>query len=383
MKKICYLIAAAAGVALAIPSTLWAEEPAEAGNNLSVPTIWAEGVPLIPTPETMFAPAAACLEVPGIGLDANPFGDDPAPPCVFTGANYYWLQQGAENRWAAETAVPEEPVFVDVIDWGDNLEVVPWFLNSVVRVETVLHKTAYPQMGYAMTHLWERGVGEMHGASGSELGEPVLVSMDDSLIYSACARLTIQKLHCDPDPGTCGLLNADVAWNPATHTWEGPDAGALLFDRAVFGAAPDASTDAYGAEINIKGGVVYGYNWFVNSMNAGEGMYRLTFVLDPECIYGLNMFFDESTINKALEEEDIEAVLALYPEALAYIAAADAEGGGAGGAVGGGKAAIGLAHNLTYLDLCIEPAKGGGGGGGGGGKGGPGGGSGGGSKGPR
>lgn len=380
MKKIWYLIVAALGMAFAAPGVLWAEEPTDTGNNLSVPTIWAEGVELIPEPaEVKFAPAAACLEVTGIGLDTNPFTDGPVPPCVYVGSNYYWLQQSADNRWVADTTIPTEAIFVDVIDWGDNLEVVPWFLNSVVRVETVLHKQAFPQLGYAMTHLWERGVGEMHGASGSEFGEPVMLSMPDSLVYSACARLTIQKLHCDADPAVCGLLNADVTWDPVEHQWQGAQAGEVLFNRAVFGAIPEGDSESYGAEVNIKGGVVYGYNWFVASMNDGEGMYRLTFSLDPSCPYGLNTFFDEETVIKEITEDDIEEVLQLYPEALVYLSAAKG-----GGTPIGGKAAIDYSgNNLTFLDLCIEPFKGSGGGGGGG-NGGPGGGSGGGgSKGPK
>ena len=58
-------------------------------------------------------------------------------------------------------------------------------------------------------------------------------------------------------------------WNPDLGQWDGG------FDPVVNVAA---YTNAYAAEINSGGGIVYGYNW--NAKSAVTGTYRLTFVLD-------------------------------------------------------------------------------------------------------
>ena len=49
-----------------------------------------------------------------------------------------FVQKDVNNVWQAFNATPTGMVFVDEVDWGDDLESVDWTLNSQVRCEVVL-----------------------------------------------------------------------------------------------------------------------------------------------------------------------------------------------------------------------------------------------------
>jgi uncharacterized membrane protein YgcG len=331
-----------------------ADEPEGAGNNLSVPAIWAEGVAIIaPVTIVQFADPSSCQAVDALELEESPFLPESTPPCVYvSGAEgtYYWLQQRAENRWEAESRDNVDypyGVDVDVIDWGDNLESVPWYLNSVVRVETVLFKNVSdaPMLGYTMHRLWDQGPEEMHGASGPA-PEATMTTQTEARIYTDCARLTIQKVAELPaegeEPPALPIEGPD--WQADTAEWTGEGVYEPVFNKAVYEAGDGPSY--YSAEINIGGAVVFGYNWFVSKANDGAGLYRLTFSLDDACPVGLNTFFDEWTVIAVPVEE----------EELTTIASED----GDSGAPGGGGSALNVDDQLTYLDMYILGKKGGG-----------------------
>jgi len=314
------------------PALVVGAETETAGNNLSFPVIWSDGV-------------AKALR-----------GEFGLP--VFDGESHededgtWYLQQDELNAWQAgsfDAAMAGVPISVDMIDWGDNLEAKDWTTNSVVRVETVLYQdiSASPMLGFTMKHLWGEGVDEMWGTNEVTYASP------EATVYSGCARLTIQKLTGEPD-------ERDLEWDADDGQWYG-DAEAPDFIGGVWEGGDGPGY--YSAEINIPGKVIYGYNWRVKKLHPEDtaGDYRLTFSLSEEC-GTLNTVFDGETVVLVSEEEDI---------------AAEAEEGDEGGDTGGGVGMVDVTNQLTYIDVHIVQATGSGGGGGGG-KGGPGGGGGGG-----
>jgi hypothetical protein len=157
-----------------------------AGNNLSYPVIWAEGVQkaLRGTFGTVNLDGAWWYWW-GTDLEGDPESCAPDPddqlycdddvngtvgpmPCNDGGdpdCRTVYLQQDALNEWQAESADwSTAPVNVDWIDWGDNLESVDWYTRSMVRTEVVLiQDLATPMTQYSMRHLYGWGQTEMHG----------------------------------------------------------------------------------------------------------------------------------------------------------------------------------------------------------------------------
>jgi hypothetical protein len=277
-----------------------------------------------------------CLSTPVIFSDGitKPLRGDFGSP-VFDGAFVtdnevdWYLQQDPENRWQAESAVKEFPNTVDVsfIDWGDNLEAKSWPVNAKIRVETVLWKnlgTGNTMTAYTMAWLSGAGMDEMWGTN------TVTYETDQATVYSHCARLTIQKI---PEEG------ADLVWNAGTGQWDGADE-APLFNGGVWEA--EDGPGYYSAEINIGGKVIYGYTWDAKKDNDGIGLYRITFSLyddASETEVELNTSFDGAQILREGEESETGEIPS------------------------GGVAEVDEANNLTYIDVELVKAKGGGKGG--------------------
>lgn len=285
------------------PSLRAAEEVA--GNNLSFPVIWSDSVTKV---------LRGTYGTSQFDGNFSLVGDVPA-----------YLQQDPLNEWQAESHVPAgTPVDVAWIDWGDNLEARPWNENSVVRVEVVLiEDLATPMTAFEMLYVSGEGIDEMWGAS------TVTYASDQATVYSGCARLTIQKIDDVIDPV--------LTWNEALGEWEG-DVSTPFFNGGVWEAEDGPS--GFSAEINIKGKVIYGYNWRVNRLGDGAGTYRLTFSLDPNLSIPLNTFFDTTEIfgRDVVETEEADSGEPL-----------------------GGVAYIDYDNNLTWIDVEILPrARGGG-----------------------
>jgi hypothetical protein len=329
-------------------------KPSEgAGNNLSFPVLWAEGVAKTlrgsPGVETF---DGAWWYWWGTGAEDEPLscapdteniaycedGDDnPATlPSELPGAGAVkvYLQQDPDNEWQAQSADASlAPVTVDWIDWGDNLESVDWYTRSQVRTEVVLIKDLLaPLLGYDMRHLFGWGIDEMHGTTG------VVYPGTEATIYSHCARLTIQKLQVPrEDPALASLL-----WVPQ-EGWAAPGLiNEPIFNMAVYNAGDGPGY--YSAEINVKGKIIYGYTWNVRRLNEGAGDYRVTFSFDEVCgSAALNTYFTEGVTEILLPLE--EEVVVLESESTE------------GGAIG----VLDFANNLTYMDVRILERGGGGG----------------------
>ena len=320
-KVVCLSIVFVALFAVVFcPNLALAKKVQTAGNCLSMPVIWSDGVTKVLR-----------------GVYGTPvfLGES-----TMVGEVECWLQQDDLNMWQAESVDGSAaPVDVTWIDWGDNLEAVDWSERSKVRVELVMWQniTAAPMLGFEMAWISGEGKTEMWGTSTVEYASV------DATVYSGCANLTIQKLtknHLDPeDPPV-------LTWNPATNEWDG-DALEAQFNGGVWDGGDGPAY--YSAEINVSGKCIYGYNWDVRRGGDGAGSYRLTYSLEDDSQHTgvvLNAFFiDGITTIMLPDPEEPEAVIEAEPTQ-------------------GGVAAIDFANNLTYIDLNIVAKSGGGKGGG-------------------
>jgi uncharacterized membrane protein YgcG len=353
-----------------------------AGNNLSFPVIFVEGVKTLPgspgmtpllTGEWWYWWGTAD---DGSPLSAPPDPDDPSKLIngdpVPAGAIRAYLQKDLGNLWQAEYFDLREAtdvVDVDLIDWGDNLESNDWYTTSKVRTEVVLYKdvSAEPLLEYGMRHVSGWGIDEVHGLAVVQ-GEPETtfsvgstVSGDKATVYSPLARLTIQKLHV----ADLSEIGADsLEWIPG-EGWSNVGGENLVNETPIYNVAayqPGDGPDYYAAEVNVKGKVIFGYTWDVRKLNervvnGGEaaGYYRVTFSLDD---------FTDTPLRTTLKE----AGIFYASEETTYVALEEE------GSAGGGTAIVDAFNNLTYIDVLIKDRSSGGGGKGGGGGGGSGGG---------
>jgi len=400
-------IALALATAFAVPALLAAKPGSEtAGNNLSFPVIWSDGITKTLPGTAGFVPSLAgewwywwgtegadpdivplsCAPDPddetkcddGIPLQANgddvPFDD---PDLVKA-----YLQKDFENVWQAASALAENndseqyELEVHRIDWGDNLESVDWYTRSKVRTEVVLFQDVDPMLEYEMRHVSGWGIDEVHGLAVDSLG-PMLGAGTQATVYTHCARLTIQKLLVDR--GTPAL--ADLEWVPG-EGWTEPEGYPVdLINPHIFNGSVHEGGDGpgyYSAEINVKGRIIFGYTWNVRKLNEGPGDYRITFSLDNVCgSVQRNTYFGASTEIIRPSEEELEAaalVAALedHSQAIALLSSAPESSDEGGGA----WPELVADEDLTYIDVRILEKGGGGGGGHGGGGGGSGGGGG-------
>jgi hypothetical protein len=369
-----------------------------AGNNLSYPVLWAEGVQkVVPgTPEMVpllngawwyqwgtngvdpdVTPASCPPDPDNLDLcdDGAPGSFDPGlVPGVPAADNPLllaraYLQKDQSNLWQAGSAdVSAVPLDVHWIDWGDNLESVDWYTRSQVRTEVVLFQDLdVPMTEYEMRHTSGWGIDEVHGLAADLGVTPILGAGMRATVYSSCARLTIQKLLVERDEAEL----ADLVWVPEAG-WQEPEGyeDDLINDSPLFNLPVYEGGDGpgyYSAETNVKGRIIYGYTWNVRLLNEGAGDYRITFSFDKQCgAVSLNTFFVDGVteIMIPLEEEIVTAAAEEGEEpgggATGVLVPADFDGE-TGELIGG---------NLTYIDVRILERGGGGGGGGGGKKGG-------------
>jgi fibronectin type 3 domain-containing protein len=251
------------------------------GNNLSFPLVFADGYGLAGAKISGTWPGIGPFaELPTFDYNAGlrplstetltefPFFD--ASTAVSLGGVTYYPQATAstwEAEWRNNAAGDQLEV---IVDWGDALLSKSYTSNSIVRIETALKQDAsIPAVIDSMTAY------KMVLLAGSQTTE--LQGTDKSTYASAArnvfainARLKIEKI------ATGG--GADV----------------VLFDKAVYeglGTTTEGggtTVDKYGAELNVAGTLVYGYNFKLSSVTgvAKTGQYRITFSLDPEATVG-------------------------------------------------------------------------------------------------
>lgn len=348
-----------------------------AGNNLSFPAIWAEGVEKALRDE----PAAATN---GLLLDGSwwyVWGAEPIDPasliyscepspideflCIDQtepGEDVYkaWLQNDPDNYWKAYTEAASGIVEVDALDWGDNLESLAWSIKAKVRTELGLYKTMDPPvLQYPMRHVSGWGTSEIHGLQTDLNGNIMFDNApgDQASIYSTLTRMTIQKLNVER---TDTEALAQLVWDSETHQWiDNVEDDILVINEPILSQAiSEAGTgpEFFNAEVNIKGKIIYGYTWDLKKLNEGTGDYRITYSFDKNTSTPLNTFITEATTIVQAAEEVVD-------EEGEIIIASEGDTGGTG--------VLDATNNLTYMDIMITGnTTGGGGGNSGGGNGG-------------
>ncbi|MBN9656606.1 MAG: hypothetical protein J0H49_00425 [Acidobacteria bacterium] len=262
-------------------------------------------------------------------------------------------QKTAANKWQAGYATSQTPLPAEYIDWGDNLEGRTWPVQ-VLRVETNTFSTTVPTYRFDMWHIFGQGTNELWGvhSTNPESGNPlpyVYAGFPYSVNVSGSARLNIAKLYS----------GADVCPATATGSSQSPFLGTFDKNARTWVGSVYTKDMLYGAELNIKGSYVYGYNWNLRSdpMTMGiskSGWWRLTFYTPDDSIIFSQWVGGAAGLAPPLSP--------LTPAPIPSLAAPAAEG------------ETGLLlyvpqvdplNHLTYLDICISEGHAGGGGKGG------------------
>ena len=282
----------------------------------------------------------------------------------------YW-QKNASNTWqAGYTSSGSTPLTVSYIDWGDNLEGKTWPAQAL-RVETNTFSEFPPFVDgtlladdpaarFDVWHVNGQGTNELWGvhATSADPALPYLFFNADSNVYwpyavnvSASARLNIAKL--DGGPATCPVTGTGATQSPFR------DANNLVWDPvgSIWRGAAYTMDILYGAELNIKGSYVFGYNWDLRKLSVPQdvnkaGWWRLTFYTRDHSIdfstwkspadAGVN------TLAPPTVTATVGTLSAIEPAAetglLLYVPQVDS------------------VNQMTYLDICISASKGGKGG---------------------
>ena len=327
-----------------------------AGNNLSFPVIWADGgsktLPGVmgehslngewwyvwgEDPIDPQAPIYSC-KPSSTNPDKCEDGSDPGDGISTVFKAY--IQKDENNLWQAHSApIPAgETLYINWLDWGDNLESLDWTINSQVRTEIVLLQDIDSVTQFNMRHVDSWGTDEVHGAQTTRDGDVIYGPGTQATIYSPNARLTIQKLNVQ----SLGELTDKLTWVPMSGWTEISIADNLvnepILNNAIYEA--DDGPGFFNAEINVKGKIVYGFTWNLKTINEGVGYYRLTFSFDEgNGVSGTAKFDDSTQIILPIEEEEE------IPEDVIIIAS--------DGTGGGGTGIIDVANNLTYMDIYI------------------------------
>jgi len=195
---------------------------------------------------------------------------------VSIGSVVYYPQK-TESTWQAEWRSNANGSPIDVIvDWGDALLSRTYRPGSMIRIEAVLKQdqtitgVTDTMTAYEMKLLSGQGITELQGTNKTTYASAT------RNVFAINARLKIEKISTS---GGADIVIFDKAVYEGFGTEEGGGTGG--------GGAPIASK--FGAEINVGGAVVYGYNFRLGSVSGIEdktGQYRITFSLDPAAKVG-------------------------------------------------------------------------------------------------
>jgi Putative peptidoglycan binding domain len=217
------------------------EETTTATNNLSFPTIAADGFVITPITSPSFS---VVYSGPYVNLSAEELN-------ALNGYDWY-AQKTTGNVWQANflSNPVGTPVNVFGIDWGDNVESVSPVTGKSYRLEiTLYNKPATPMLGYKMSLLaYPSSINEAQGTNKETY------TSSFATIVSSKPNLIIQYL------GDTGSTQ-NVEWNGSAWTKDGN----LL----------PMTNISFGPELNVGGKYVYGASkggW----TPVEAGVYRIT-----------------------------------------------------------------------------------------------------------
>ncbi|MDA9774715.1 T9SS type A sorting domain-containing protein [Algibacter sp.] len=345
------------GTPITVSFEMVSAPPEGAGNNLSFPVIWADGgsKALRGTMgdytingewwyvwgEDPIDPQATLYSCKPSDNNPNKCEDNSDPGDGVSEVYKAYIQKDADNTWQAYNAsVPDnDTLYVNWVDWGDNLESLAWKINSKVRTEVVLVQDIDSVMQFSMRHVDSWGIDEVHGLQTTLDDEVVYGSGTQATVFTPKARLTMQKLNYKSgsfNPSRLSWLADEKKWTEANPEEEFDIINEPILNQAVFEAGDGSGY--FNAEVNVKGKIMFGYTWDVGSKNEGEGHYRLTFSFDEgtEGI-GTARFNELTQIIVPIEEESKTNKTQEAPS-------------------DGGIAIMDASNNLTYMDVLIGEA---------------------------
>jgi hypothetical protein len=280
------------------------------GNNLSFPTIAADGFSILPI-------AASQLTVPYEGPFTGLTADELA---ALQGSTWY-AQKTTGNVWQADVLTVPSGGTIDVygIDWGDNVESVSPLVGQPYRLEVTLYASTTAQLAYTMRVLANASSpDEVQGTNG------VTYMSVLQTVASSRPTLVIQYLG--------DATTSDLVWNGSA--WMRGDQ--VLPQTAI----------KFGPELNVAGKYVYGVSeggW----RPVETGYYRLTFYAPAS---------------------DIKFANAIIGNVADWVNGPTATGETS--ETGAAAPVVDAIHNLTYVDIRVvagrEGESSGGSGGGGG-----------------
>lgn len=337
-------------------------------------------------------PNTSCVDSAGVPL---PYEACVAKCAGATVERIYW-QKNSSNAWQAGYTVATDEAGtslslpVEYIDWGDNLEGKSWPVGAL-RVETNTFSTLPPlpdpyveennaRLRFNLWHVLGQGTNELWGVHATNADPPVpYVYLDeaDSINWpygvnvSSAARLNIAKLQAGG--AACPAAGTGATQSP----FQGNNNLIWFLDQTTktghWTNAPYSTDVLYGAELNIKGSYVYGYNWRLDQepvpVEVGKtGWWRLTFYTPDGSIDFRSLVNPTKAGDNALAPPpDITPAPIIDTGTITPAA----EEGGDTGLLYVPQVMVDSSSgtNLTYLDICITGGSGGGGGSGSGGSG--------------
>jgi len=271
----------------------------------------------------------------------------------------YWQRESPVAVWQAGSLTSQDsfpPVEATHVDWGDNMESQTWSATSVIRVETTAFATlTVNQLGFQMWHVSGKGPDELWGVRATEPAEgaaplPHVYSSPYAILHAPNVHISFTKL--EESASTCPTLPGpspfdDLVWNPTAHQWFRPGGDGEL--DTYFCVWNDLK---YTVELNIGGKFVHGYNWQTSRiapMLCGtyrkEGWWRLTYHSAADAVN-----FLEGVVLAPPPLPDA----APPPPAVTT----ESEEGDTGFLY---TPVVDPASDLTYIDICLKPGRGGGG----------------------
>lgn len=255
------------------------------GNNLSFPIVFADGYGITGLKLAGTWPGIgpfATLPTFDFNTGLRPLSTETltsfpllsSATAVSLGGTIYYPQATA-STWQAEWRNNATGAQMEaIVDWGDALLSKTYTSSSIVRIETTLKQDATiagvtdTMTAYRMALLSGSQTTELQGTDGTTIASPT------RNVFAINARLKIEKI--------------------AT----GGGADTVVFDKAVYegfgvseegGGGSTVVSTKYGAELNVAGSIVYGYNFRLSSVTGvpnKAGQYRITFSLDPQATVG-------------------------------------------------------------------------------------------------
>ena len=222
------------------------------------------------------------------------------------GVVYY--PQATASTWQAEWRNNASGAQLEaIVDWGDALLSRSYTTSSIVRIETTLKQDATiagvtdTMTAYNMKLLSGSQTTELQGTDGTTIASPA------RNVFAINGRLKIEKIATGGGADT--VVFDKAVYEGFGTTTEGSEGSEGSGGSGGSGGSATTSTK-YGAELNVAGSVVYGYNFRLSSLTGiadKAGQYRITFSLDPQATVGTDTVPNHV---KLVSKADAGAVLA-------------------------------------------------------------------------